>query len=725
MREAAQRTLPREWSAYLEYAVAAAACTAGDAAAMRRATAALEAFAAANPELSSYALPRAMLLADLQRALGNHRAALTIIEALRKDAEVAADPVWGSQVLGLRSEVLRETGRIDEAAASANESLALAHRSGDQEAVTRALVRQQAMALVTGRFAEARATIDRLLAAQPGDSDSRALLLVFKGLAEAGAADQDPAMLAMARTTLDEGRAIATGHLRVRADLKRLDLALRSDDVPGATRSLADCEQNLGPLPAGRGLTRDEAEFVGLATRLLLLRDAGPDELRTWRPVQQRAHDAIVAEWRQHDPARGGIGLLHLSDRRELLSAGIELELRLASHEGRADGPARALQILLDLQAATSLARHRGAAPCTVATVQRQLLQEDHAALVFLPTRRRSWVFLVDETSVALWELQGNRALARTCGIVAGLLARPPTVRGEPRELLATALHAALREASELLLPASLRTRLPTCGHLTVVGADLLEGLPFETLLLEDGRLLGEVVPITNTASLPLVTALATRTTASPPAAARVVVFGCTQPAAGPATAGIETFEFPLAELQPGLDRYAHPPTVYGDTQVTRDRVLSTRFVDHDIVHFIVHHVRGSDPGLGGVLVVRDGVLAASDFAGRALRGLVIVSACGSGRGPVRSGEGEAFASLAGGFLWNGADTVVASCTELLALDHLRLMRRMHTHLAAGESPARALQIARAAMAAGSDRLARAHRAAVQVFGAGQVPVSR
>lgn len=726
LREATRRMLPPEWSPYLEYSIASRACNKGDMAAMHRAADALDAFASANPHVSSYASERALLLADLRRALGDYRGALAIVDRLRLDPAVTADHTLHSEALGVRGEVMRETGRIDEASVMVRESLAAATRSNNQDAITRAVVRQQALALVTGRFDETRAAVDRLLASRVAeDGEARTLLLVFRGFAEAGVADQDPAMLTVARQTLDEVRPRANGHLRVRVDLKRLDLALRQNDLPGATQALADCDESLGPLAPDREPTRDEIERIGLATRLLLQRDAEVGELRSWHLVQQRAERAMIAEWRQHDPAQGGIGFLQLSDRRELLAAGIELELRLASLEKRSDGPARALQILLDQQAETSLARHRGAATCSVATLQRDLLQDRHAALVLLPSRRRSWAFLAEAATVTAWELKGGSILSRAGEAVVSSLARTPATRGETRELRDSSLHAVLGSARELLLPESLQARVTQVAHLTVVGADLVEGVPFETLLLDDGRLLGEAVPISNTASLPLVAAIAKTTTPAKSAAARVVVFGCTSPEAVPEAARVVAFEFPIAELQPGLDRYPHPPTVLVDEQVTRDVVLDARFEDHDIVHFVTHHVHGVGGTAYGALVVRDGLLSALDFEERRLRGLVIVSACGSGLGPARSGEGEDFASLAGAFSWNGANAVVASRTELLVLDHLRLMQRVHTQLAAGKSPAAALQIARAAMAPDTDWLARAHRAAVQVFGAGHLPLLR
>lgn len=724
LRAAVTTKLPPPWHAYLEYLLASNACMLGDLAAIDRAARALEQLARSAPELTDYATPRALLLADLQRALGDFAPALAGVQRLLRDPQLPADPALHSDALGLCSEILRETGRLDEAAALVAESLDRAKASGSPEAIEKALVRDQAMALATGRFLASRKVIEQHLATVDAkDTATRALLLVYRGYAESGAAETDPQMLSAAKATLDEARQLAKGHLQVRADLKRVDLALRAADVAAAGAALADCEHSLGPLPAQDPLPRDQSERISLVTRFLLLRKAPPAELRAWLPTQRRAQQALADEWQRQPPSRGGIGFLQLGQRRELLACGIALELSLAAAEQRTDGAARALQILVDLQAETSLARARGAAPCQVAALQRDLLGGNRGALVFLPSRQTTYAFYVDGKDVACFELCGYGTLAKACSTAAGRLARSPVAAGPERTLRNEALRTSLRAAAQQLLPAPLLARVLPLDGLTVVGADLLGGLPLETLLLEDGRLLGEVVPIDNTGSLPLALAL---TRSAPPASrgqAKVLVAGCTEVAA-PSTAGVENFTFPAAELQPGLSQLPGA-TVLCDAQVTRGTLLGTRLQDYDIVHVIAHHVPGTGPTGAGRLVVHDGFVERADLDGHAVHGLAIVSACGGGQGPLRSGEGDAFTSVAGSFLWNGATAVIASRNELLVLDHLRLMQRVYAGLAAHATPARALRDARQAMAPDSDLLQRTNRAVVQVFGAGHVAVLR
>ncbi|HLQ38004.1 MAG TPA: CHAT domain-containing protein, partial [Planctomycetota bacterium] len=731
LRTAVSARLSPAWIAYFEYFAAWNARNRGDLRALQQAAERLAGLARRFPELGNPP-PRVLLLADLHRALGDFGSALAEVEQLQAalpDDQPGSARVR-SNVLGLRSDILRETGRLEEAAQAMRKSLDLALADGDRATIENALLCDQAMALATGQFASSRdAILAQLAAIDPPDPVWRTTLLVFRGHAESGLAGSDPAGIARARATLDEARAHGSGHLQVRADLKRFDLALRAADIEGAEQASADCSASLGAARLATPPARDACEFIGLSTRLLLLRGAGAAELRAWQPRQQQALLELGREWQQQPAQRGGIGFLHLGQRRDLLDQGIGLELALARAEGRADGPVRALQLLLDLQAHTSLARARGAPACSVAFVQRGLLADGRAALVYLPARRATWVFVVDRQAVTARELPGDLAADEQLATFLSRLARAPTCKDDVRENVIASLARTGKLVRELLLPDDLPTRLAAYSGVTVVGADLLGGVPLEALPLEDGRLLGEVVPIDNTASLPLVTALASAATASAAPAgqhtdAAVLVLGCTQPSARvPEAPGLAGFPFPIAELRPGLADYARKAVVHSDAEVTRKALLGASFDDVDVLQIVAHEVHRRDGDRECGLLATDGVVWRSDLDARPVHGLVIVSSCGGGDGPGRIGEGEGFTSFVGAFLWNGARAVIASRNELQALDHLRLMARCHAHLARGDSPARALQQARSEMAMGSDLLARAQRALLQVSGAGQLPL--
>ncbi len=77
----------------------------------------------------------------------------------------------------------------------------------------------------------------------------------------------------------------------------------------------------------------------------------------------------------------------------------------------------------------------------------------------------------------------------------------------------------------------------------------------------------------------------------------------------------------------------------------------------------------------------------------------MILSACGSARGPLRLGA-DGVVSLGGAFLSAGARCVILSRFDLELGAVLALMQTLHERLAAGASPAEALRAARHALSA-------------------------
>ncbi|MGE3172461.1 MAG: CHAT domain-containing protein [Planctomycetota bacterium] len=724
VRAAASR-LNSDWVTYFEYYAAWRAIGDEDLLQLRAARDRLLALERDHPDQQFRRHERAVFLADIERVLGNPGAALERLDPLLRDAAVRADPELLSKVLGVRGDVLRETGRLEEAKAAVAESMAAAFASGDERAIQEALLRDQSLALSTGAFAQSRRAIEAQLAAIAGDTgaaatERRALLLVFRGYAESGLANTDPDWFARARATLDEARPLCGGHLLVRTDLKRLDLALRAGDVAGAERVLADCDRSLGPIELKSPMVRDMGERIGLETRLCLLRGADAAALGAQLPRQRFAQRELAREWRDQPPSRGGIGFLHPTYRRALLGAGVALEQALARAEGRDDGPERALQALLDLQAETSLARARGAAPTTVDEVQRVLLAPGRAVLLLLPTREDTWTFLVRRDDVELHrgagDVQGDADLAE----VMGALMRSPNVPDETRVVLIQRLEASGPRLRQRLLPGALAAAVASLDELTVVGDDLIGGLPLEALPLPDGRLLGEVVAVDHTASLPLEVATARVAATRPRDRAALLQVACTDPDA--VAEGIHGFALPRDDLARWADGYHTAIERYGD-DATRTALLDQDLAAFDVVHVMAHHAPRIDTERGAGMALHDGPVWRSDLDGTHPRGLVLVSSCSGAAGPGRNGEGVGFSSFAGGFLWAGARCVIASRGDLLVRDHARLLHTLNARLLAGASPARALQAARAELAPGGDLLTRAHRALLQVTGAGQLPL--
>ena len=162
-------------------------------------------------------------------------------------------------------------------------------------------------------------------------------------------------------------------------------------------------------------------------------------------------------------------------------------------------------------------------------------------------------------------------------------------------------------------------------------------------------------------------------------------------------------------------------PRRWLEATATRAR-LAKSHAGASIRHILAHGIReGSRVGLA----LADGPLWPQDIHSVKFDGLVVLSACGVASSPVRVSDDDLVGSLAGAFLFAGADTVVASRYEVLFGPHMALMDVFHDRIVGGDSPAEAMRRARVAVVENSDLLDSQLQAVVQVIGLGQKPVLR
>lgn len=683
----------------------------------------LEASSAEDAGFNDNSVRMAVFVADIYRGLGRYGSARRVLDKAEATARgKISNPAVLSNLHGLRGELARENGRLDDAHADTEKAIELAEGSKDANAILRAVNRSLELALSTGRFEEVRSRVDSLLATLGTEDPAvRSELLTCRGYAESGLARRDPSFLPVARTTLK--RALEGMHTSAlgKVLLKLCDLALRAGDVRDAEALLVRARPVVG---VGQDLssvswTPDACDLVDLENRCCLAKESTLAELRVQRNRHVQALRGLCEQWSGQPPSRGGIGFLHMDSRRDLLGSGFDLALKLASAEGHDDGPARALDDLLRMQAMVSLARVRGAEVCTEADVRQRYLQPGQVALAYLPCHAKIHLFCIERERVRHATLASGQDVLPACQALVRELMGSPVLEGAALEAASERFAAAGRAAAALLIPQEFRSVVLGASGLTVVGADLLQGVPFEALLCEGDNLLGEVVPIDNLPSLPLGVRLAGLPGLGAPLSVAALV--CTAPRPEVAVAaGVKPFALSPASIAAWFRDY-RDPVVLVDEQVTRKGVRDLALDTVDVLHWVAHGAEDLAESGARDLVAFDGRIPTSDLEARPAPKLVLVSVCGAGVGPSRPGEGDLLASFAGTFLWKGALAVVASQNEIAALDHLAFLGAVHRHLAAGHPPAAALQRARAESAKGSGQalFSRAQRALMQVTGLG------
>ncbi len=386
--------------------------------------------------------------------------------------------------------------------------------------------------------------------------------------------------------------------------------------------------------------------------------------------------------------------------------------------------------------------------------LQHALLDADTVLLEFAPGEAHSWLWAVTPTTFDSYELPGRAEVEMSARRLYELLTARQTKPGSSaptRRLAIAASDAELpavtaRLGAQLLAPIESRLRGEWRGkRLIVVLSGALEYVPFGVLTLSDGRSLladHEIV------SLPSATVLATlrRDGANRPRARRALaligdpVFDADDPrlrrgarsspgaanrarAAAPSPAAGEPADDTLGEAASVFTRtgFARLPfsrqeiadiaaiaagdSVLQATDFRASHALATsgELGQFRIVHFATHGLLNAQhPELSGL------VLSLVDDKGRSQNGflrlqeiydlrlpadLVVLSACQTALG--REIKGEGLVGLTRGFMYAGAQRVVASLWQVDDLATAALMRAFYRNMLKGrQSPAAALRAA-------------------------------
>ncbi len=471
----------------------------------------------------------------------------------------------------------------------------------------------------------------------------------------------------------------------------------------------------------GRGLESDEPtleppleEAHKLWIQAKLNRLSGKDRsvLEVHRKELNSIYDTLVKTWETAELRKGGIALMGHARSRLAIDEFIQLTLVL---DGPEKGSEAALDLLLRAQSATSLARLLKSPRATISNVRSDLLTEGEGMLLYMTSRSGSHVFALDEERIVHETLPSRYIIEEKRRDLVNLVTTAPfgLTREELRHRL-DELKRLGRDLGKLILPARIEDRLNSWTKVTVVSPGFLSYLPFECLILEDGRELGIEKGVSYLPSLPLGLSLAKRLktknadrAGNPPALTYLLVTAPTPKQDLP-----EPYSsLPLLTLSEAEESLLTNPFQPSETRILKEEkanlaTVRKTFDDTRIVQFLVHGVQNSELERPAGLLLsptleespeqyHDGRVWLGDLDGVTnIPDHVILTACGSGRGPSRWGD-SGVSHFGGVMLQNGAATVVLPYAELEYQATLELTAHYLAFLADGHEAAEAMRRAR------------------------------
>ncbi|MGE3164505.1 MAG: CHAT domain-containing protein [Planctomycetota bacterium] len=665
------------------------------------------------------AVENAIDLAELRSFLGEVTASLEWLDRAR--ARLPEAPATAKDlrrlvhIQQLRAQHCLTLGLIDRAAIW----LERADRTTDElrqlvpaepREVLQAAIYRSNFLLATDRYSEVVRTIDDLLGQRidlaniPG---ALAVLRVRLGIALFRLERRDP-----------ERTRRAGDVLRLVID----DPTAQPNDVRSATIRLAqvalwdahfdECERWLEKLrtrerveeQTGSSSPIDDAILSALASRFATRSQALPEEqARCQRDLEGRL-DAMLAEWESQQARTGGVSYLYFGHVAHVVG---ELMSR-AVEAGGTGGAIDALEIFLRLQELGALYAQLGPTTVSVERIREQLLRPGQGMLLWYPAIESSFVFAIDSDTVIVREVAPRDILDEARCVFLGQLFEAMNASPAEAAGAARAVEPGARELARTLLPPDIVARVVEWAEVIVVAPDVLGYVPFECLILGEGREpLGLAKPVSYLPSFSVGLRLVERATSVPGGGAgpQGLVL------ANPSHSAEARARFPdLEPLRVDVDAvtapWGIPVKVLEGDRASRAQLFDATSRATAFLQIFAHGVQDPDrersPGL--ILAPSEsdsGLVWGDSLESLDVPPLVILCACGTGRGPERRGDPDV-TSLSGTLLARGANCVVLPHAAIYDRATLDLMTRFDRALAQGEPPARALHIARRAIS--SDR---------------------
>jgi hypothetical protein len=515
-------------------------------------------------------------------------------------------------------------------------------------------------------------------------------------------------------------------------ELLLAQLHLEAQEWDDAAAALSRAQDRIDRVLRDDGTVRTEllARRDALVGFLTITGEATPEEKSRALEGMRAAFDSLLDEWRSVPPRPGGIGFLHVTRKQMVLELLLRATLLV---DGSPKGSQRAIEDLMRAQAPGSLARRLQVRDAvTFDELRARYVRPGQGLLVYYPSTVRGLVFGIDAGGIRVAELEPWLVLRAAREAFLQEIERRPD--GQQDGWMPS---ARARDMVDLLLPEALRPMVAEWDALTLVGLDLLGWVPFAALPFPEDRPMGWNVAIDALPSLPLGVRLAEREEERDPTSG-IVFLGA------PACAE----SYGLEDLRPRLNEEhldalrnaaaGRELRIHLGRDADRSKLDADSLRDVALLHILTHGVFDLTEDDAGRLRERPAslLLAASGGGDDALLNceeveawsgmppVVLLSACGTARGPLRQGE-DGVGHLGGAFLAAGASAVVLSRAQL---DHdatFELTTRFTSHLARGEvSPARALQRARSELVSEHPEWSHPYyHGLLQVLGRGQDPV--
>lgn len=497
-------------------------------------------------------------------------------------------------------------------------------------------------------------------------------------------------------------------------DARRFATKVRGD-LEARKRSESTGDRGSASPSGGTGSTLEDAHLVALEVRLDRLdRPASGTEPEGERSNEGclrvlSAYESLLEVWAGLKLRQGGVGFLQTARVRVVLS---ELILQEKKRWGETEGTRRSLEELLRAQSLGSLARELECPPATLEAVRKELLGPEEGVLFYLPSRDVSHVFGFDKERLIHRRLVSRQFLEeQRKALLDRVMVSPYGLSEERRELRAREIAEIGTRLADMLFPGPIRELVESWSEVTIVSPDLLGYLPFECLPLGDGDLLGLRKAVGYLGSLPLGLTLAERARSSAKELKDLrrdcLVVGAPRHADGLPSpySRLDVLPFGPVEKAGFLSAYEEGVSIdfLLDEEAHFEALSKEKLQSYRVAHFLVHGIHNYrfertvglllSPGQGD-----NGLIWMDRLETLDPPDVVLMTACGTGRGPARRGD-SGVANLGGVLLKKGAIAVVLPYAAVAYHPTIDLSSALHRFLKQGFGLAEAMRRARCEIA--------------------------